>query len=95
MWPVQPSTRYGKKWMVTFDTGKKVHFGCHGYEDFTEHKDTVRQQQYLNRHWKHEDWSDWTTPGFLSRWLLWNKPTIRGAIKDTNARFKTRFRLSV
>lgn len=81
-----------KKWMVILPDGKKVRFGATGYDDFTQaNKDEERylekKKRYLERHKKREDWNDWETAGFYSRWLLWNKPSLRDSIKDTNKRF--------
>lgn len=65
-------------------------FGQKGYSDFTKHKDVTRRQRYLTRHrGMHEDWSDPTTAGALSRWILWNKPTFKASLAD----YKRRFRL--
>ena len=79
--------------MVTFPDGKTVHFGASGYSDFTHHKDPDRKQRYLDRHSANEDWRNPETAGFLSRWLLWNKPTLEASIRDTNRRFGTHFSL--
>lgn len=76
-----------KKWMVILPDGKKVRFGATGYDDFTQHKDEERKERYLERHKKREDWNDMETAGYWSRWLLWNKPSLRESIKDTNKRF--------
>jgi hypothetical protein len=93
---IRPSTRAGKKWMATFDGRKTVHFGAEGYEDFTQHGDWSRKQQYLDRHCQREDWSkDFQSPGFLSRWLLWNKPTLRGSLRDANQRFEKQARFTL
>ena len=67
--------------------GKTVSFGSAPYEDFTIHKDEKRKDNYLKRHQKNEDWNDYETPGFYSRWVLWNLPTIEASIKDTIKRF--------
>ena len=32
------------------------------------------------------------TPGFWSRWLLWNKPTLAASIQDAQRRFSIRIR---
>jgi len=68
---------------------KSVRFGRRPYEDFTIHKDETRKERYLNRHKKREDWgkSGIFTPGFWSRWLLWNKPTIQGSLRDVRKKF--------
>lgn len=78
----------GKKYTAEFADGKKIHFGASGYEDYTTHKDKSRQMRYLNRHRKRENWSDIKTAGALSRWLLWNKPSLEESINDAERRFK-------
>ena len=55
--------------------------------DFTLHKDPERKARYLVRHQKHEHWEDPRSPGFWSRWLLWNKPTLRASAQDIKRRF--------
>ena len=69
---------------------KTVSFGAKGYSDFTIHKDEQRKQRYLDRHKKNERWgaNDYDTAGFLSRYILWNQPTLRDSIKDVNNKFK-------
>jgi hypothetical protein len=77
------------KYVATFDDGKQVKFGASGYEDYTIHKDPARKERYLQRHKANENWNDPQTAGSLSRWILWNKPTLRESIQD----FKQRFNL--
>ena len=74
--------------MVNVD-GKIIHFGAEGYSDMTKHKDPERKQRYIDRHSKQEDWtkSGIQTPGFWSRWLLWNKPTLQESKQDIQKRF--------
>jgi hypothetical protein len=74
--------------MVNVD-GKIIHFGERGYSDMTKHKDPKRKQRYIDRHAKQEDWtkSGIQTPGFWSRWLLWNKPTLEESKQDVQKRF--------
>jgi len=64
-----------------------VHFGAKGYEDFTTHKDEDCKDAYLARHKTNEDWNDPYTAGALSRWILWNKPTLQASIADYKKRF--------
>lgn len=69
---------------------KRVKFGAVGYDDYTKHKDKERRRRYIERHGRgREHWSSPDTPGALSRWVLWNKPTFRESVKD----FKRRFHL--
>jgi len=88
---LSPSTRKGKKYMATLkeDDGKihKVHFGALGYQHYTEHRDEVRKASYISRHRTTENWNDPLTPGFWSRWLLWNKPTINASLMDIKQRY--------
>lgn len=88
-----PSTTKSKKLMAVFydDKGKKIkttHFGQKGSSDFTIHRDKSRREKYLKRHEKRENWNDYMTAGSLSRWVLWNKPTLKGSVMDYKRRFK-------
>jgi hypothetical protein len=90
---ITKSSNPDKKYMAVFQTDmgtrKTTHFGSAGMSDFTINKDPERKRLYLIRHKKNENWNDPTTAGALSRWVLWNKPTLKASIDD----FKKRFRL--
>jgi len=80
------------KLVATFQDNNRtyqVKFGADGYSDYTMHKDEERKQRYLARHKANENWNKPDTPGALSRWVLWNLPTLKASIQD----FKTRFNL--
>jgi len=86
------STRADKKLLARFENRKtnkvkKVHFGGAGYSDYTKHKDDGRKANYIKRHSKRENWKDPTTPGALSRWVLWNLPTFKASKADFIKRF--------
>lgn len=86
------STRKGKRFMVILPDGKKVHFGAEDGETYLEHKDDDKKEAWLARHGSKEMNEDWSkdgmhTAGFYSRWLLWNKKTLRKSIKDVRKRF--------
>ena len=87
------STNPDKKMMAVFRTEngrtKTTHFGAAGMSDFTIHKDEERKKRYILRHKANEDFNDPTTAGALSRWVLWNLPSLRASIAD----YKKRFRL--
>jgi len=72
--------------MLITPDNKKLHFGAKGYSDFLIHKDDKRKELYTARHKKNEDWEK-INPGSLSRWILWNKPTIQESIKDFEKKF--------
>jgi hypothetical protein len=92
MWTLLKSNRKNKKWMIINPNIKKIHFGDSRFEDFTIHKDVKRRKAYLNRHASRENWgaSGINTAGFWSRWLLWNKPTLKESIKDLKKRFNVK-----
>ena len=88
---IKKSTNPKKKYMAVFyENDKKIkttHFGCAGMSDYTKHKDPARKQRYMNRHKSREDWSNPMSAGSLSRYILWNKPTLRESINDFKRRF--------
>ena len=85
---ISKSKNKDKKYDARIDGKRTVSFGSAQHSDFTKHKDPERKQRYLDRHKKNENWSDPTTAGYLSRWILWAKPTIEESIKDLNKRNK-------
>jgi hypothetical protein len=67
---------------------KVVSFGASGYRDFTKPPhDEERKRLYLERHQKREDWNNPVSAGALSRYVLWNKPSLQESIKDYKKRF--------
>lgn len=91
---VRPSALSGKKWTAFLPDGRRVHFGAAGYSDFTMHKDVARRERYVVRHRRRENWTraGIHTPGFWSRWLLWNKPSLSASASDLRRRFDVRVR---
>lgn len=67
---------------------KKVNFGDKRYENYTVHKNDERKRLYLLRHRANEDWDNPMSKGSLSRWILWNMPSLEDSIKDFKKRFK-------
>ena len=67
---------------------KKVNFGDKRYENYTVHKNDERKRLYLLRHRSNEDWNNPMSKGSLSRWILWNMPSLEDSIKDFKKRFK-------
>ena len=89
---ISKSTNSKKKYMAVFTKdGKKVkttHFGSAGMSDYTKNKDSERKKLYLERHKKNENWNNYMSAGSLSRYVLWNLPTLRSSISDYKKRFK-------
>ena len=89
---IKPSDRPNKKYMALFEDKHEfriVYFGASGYTDYTTNHDDEKKRLYLLRHRKNENWNNPMTSGALSRWILWNKPTLNESISD----FKKRFNL--
>lgn len=89
---IEKSTSKTKKLKAIFyDKDKKkiktIQFGAKGYSDYTIHKDDERKKRYIDRHKKNENWNDPMTAGTLSRFILWNKPTLQSSINDYKKRF--------
>ena len=47
--PLYVSNKPTKKYMVKKPDGKFIHFGEMGFQDFTKHLDSARQERYLKR----------------------------------------------
>jgi len=45
----EKSERKNKKFKIKTPSGKIIHFGHSLYEDFTQHKDTKRRENYCKR----------------------------------------------
>lgn len=89
---IQKSPMKTKKYRVTFaNTGKHVDFGAKGYSDYTIHKDPLRKERYITRHQKRENWKNPYTAGFWSRWLLWEKPTLKESMNVIRKKFNIHF----
>lgn len=89
---IKRSTNKDKKLMAIFydDDKKKIkttHFGASGYDDFTIHKDEERKKRYMDRHSKNENWNEYESAGSLSRYILWNKTSLKESIEDYRKRF--------
>ena len=88
---IKKSTNEKKKYMAIFYEGgkkkKTTHFGAAGQSDFTKHKDEARKQRYMNRHKVNENWQNPMSAGSLSRYILWNKTSLKDSIVDYKRRF--------
>jgi hypothetical protein len=80
------------KFVAIFNVnGKEKHtkFGAEGYSDYLHHKDKERMHRYNFRHKKDLRTGDVTRAGFLSVFILWNKPTLQASINDYKRRLKS------
>tara|TARA_R100000231_G_C5328625_1_gene165659 strand:- start:245 stop:562 length:318 start_codon:yes stop_codon:yes gene_type:complete len=97
---IKRSDKKNKKLVAIFydDNNKKLkttHFGSKPNKDFTIYSKELNKKEanekkdaYIARHKVREDFNKFQTAGSLSRWVLWNKPTLASSILDYRKRFK-------
>ena len=72
---LEKSPKPEKKWRAIFelDNGRLKHtdFGDSSMEDYTQHKDKQRRENYRSRHQKDLRTKDPTRAGYLSYYILW------------------------
>ena len=76
---------------------KTISFGATGYDDYTTKGNDKKKENYIKRH-SNEDWSrsNLASAAFMSRWILWEKPTIQEAIRNANKVYKdVKFKLII
>lgn len=81
------ATNGKNKYVAEFEDGKKTSFGQLGADDFTLKGDEKQKLLFQKRHKKDLDTNDATRPGYLSMFVLWNKPTVEASVRDFNKRF--------
>lgn len=92
---IKRSPKKEKKYVATFCKNgriKQTHFGAKGYQNYggvgkSRHTSKERKKRYIQRHKSRENWSDPTTAGALSRYVLWNKPSFRESVTDYKKKF--------
>ena len=89
---IKTSNKPNKKYVAVINNKKTIHFGDDRYSDYTMHKDPARKKAYLSRH-KHDNYTNPLYPSFYSTNILWNKPTLKEAIKNTNDKYNVNIKL--
>ena len=87
---ITKSSRPEKKYMAIFEEDgrqRTTHFGATGYTDYIKSGDIERKARYIARHKDKENWSDGTSAGALSKFILWNKKTLSASIADYKRHF--------
>ena len=94
---IKPATNDKYKYTALFtDPKKTTHFGQAGANDYliySKQSKTIADEKrklYLARHEKNENWSDPTSAGSLSRYLLWGRSA---SLKQNIIEFKKKFGL--
>ena len=85
---IKKSQNPNKKFDAIVNGTKKVSFGAKGYQDYTMHHDPERKDIYIKRH-SNENWSksNVASPAWLSRFILWEKPSLKSAIVNANKKY--------
>ena len=90
---IKKSDRPEKKYYAEFESEgrtRRTYFGAAGMKDFTSFSPAEREERkrrYLARHKTSENWNDPESAGALSRWILWNKPSVSASLRDYKRRF--------
>jgi len=87
---ITKSPKKDKKLRASFERDgriKNIDFGAAGMSDFTKHKNPLRKERYIARHKSRENFNKPDTAGALSRWVLWNKTSLKASIADYKRRF--------
>jgi hypothetical protein len=71
------------KLQAIFDDGTRVCFGSPTSTTFAEGASLEKRNAYLKRHSVNENWNV-RSKGALSRWVLWEKRSIKDGIKSYN-----------
>ena len=82
-----------KKYRAYFNDDTHTDFGAKGYQNYggvgkERHLDEERKKRYIERHKRNENWKNPKSAGSLSRYVLWNKKTLKASIADYKKRFK-------
>jgi len=79
-----------KRFIALFSNGKTTKFGQTNPKKGTyiDHNGKEFKKKYIKRHLKDLKTNDYTRPGYLSMFLLWQKETLKDCIKDYNKRIK-------
>jgi len=96
---IEESDKPKYKYVATFEDDnmkiKKTYFGASGYKDFTilskelpKEEAEEKKLSYQARHLRDLETKDPTRAGYLSYFLLWNKPTLETSIRDYKRMFK-------
>ena len=90
---VTTSNAKNKRLTAKFKVGSKtqsVSFGLKNGKTYVDGRTFAEKEQYLARHKPNENWSDPTTAGSLSRFILWGPHT---SLKKNVKAFKRKFNL--
>ena len=79
-----------KGFIAFFSAGLTTKFGQTNPKigTYIDHKNEKLKTNYIKRHLKDLQTHDYKRAGYLSLFLLWNKPNLKESVKDFNKRIK-------
>ena len=79
-----------KRYKAYFTDGTTTKFGQSNPKigTYIDHNDKTLRKNYIKRHLKDLSTNDYTRAGYLSLFLLWDKPTLKESISAYNERIK-------
>ena len=77
-----------KRFIAIFTNGKTTKFGQSNPKigTYIDHNDKTLKRNYIKRHLRDLNTNDYTRAGYLSLFLLWDKPTLKESITTYNTR---------
>ena len=83
--------KYAATFVPEAGRSKTTKFGAAGMDDYTKTHDKEQRARYIERHGRgRETWSDPTSAGALSRYILWGEST---SMLENLRRYRSRFNL--
>ena len=88
---LKKSNRKGKRFEIIMPKFKHSHhFGSDVGKTFIDHQDQKKKDAWIARHKGDKNYNTVHSGIYHSRMLLWNKPTLKEAIKDYEKRHKVK-----
>ena len=79
-----------KRFIAYFSDGSTTKFGQTNPKigTYIDHKNEKLKTNYIKRHIRDLRTNDYKRAGYLSLFLLWNRPNLKESVKDFNKRIK-------
>jgi hypothetical protein len=79
-----------KRFEATCTDGTRVKFGQTNpkISTYIDHNDEKLRTNYIKRHIRDLRTNNYKRAGYLSLFLLWNRPNLKESVKDFNKRIK-------
>jgi hypothetical protein len=95
---LKKSDRKGKRFVIEMSKPKphSHHFGALPFKKgtFIDHKDEKLKKAWIARHKNDKNFNNPMSGIYFSRFLLWNKPTLKESIKDVEKKLNVKIKLA-